>query len=163
MDYTVFEKYEGVFEQTAPEERQKVMEEIFFTAVNGNENHPTPFMEMMKMEGVKCDAAERSMTLRFPIQEWQLNPSGNIHGGMIATFLDMSMGILCHTLAGMRATPTVNLNIQYLNPGKMGDHLLIDVKADKLGRTLLYVSGQAVSEQTGKVVAMLNGVCIRRK
>lgn len=162
MDYTVFAKYEGAFEKAAPEERQQVMEEMFFTAVNGNENHPTPFMEMMKMEAIKCSAEERSMQLRFPIQDWQLNPSGNIHGGMIATILDMSMGILCHTLAGMRATPTVNLNVQYLNPGKRGDHLLVEVQADKLGRTMIYVTGRAVAESTGKIVAVLSGTCIRR-
>ncbi len=162
MDYTIFGKYEGAFEKAEPEARQKLMEEMLFTAVNGQEENPTPFMEMQKMEAVRCDAQKQSITLRFPIQEWQLNPSGNVHGGTIATWLDMSMCLLAHILAGMRATPTVNLNIQYLNPGKRGDHLVIEVHADKLGRTLMYLSGEAVAENTGKTVATMSGVCIRR-
>lgn len=162
MDYRVFQKYEGAFEKAQPQERQKLMEEIFFSAVNGQEDVSDRLMERMKMEAVSCSAQDRSMTMRFPIQEWQLNASGALHGGMTATIMDMAMGMLAHTLTGMKSTPTVNLNIQYLSPGKRGENLLVKVSADKLGRSLIYMTGRAYSEQTGKEVALATCTCIRR-
>jgi len=162
VDYTVFEKYEGAFEKAEPEKRQELMEKMFFTALNGHEEAPSRLMEMMKMEPVRCSASDMSMTIRFPVQDWQLNASNVLHGGISATILDMAMGVLAHTLVGMRSTPTVNLNIQYLSPGRKGDSLLAEVSADKLGRTLVYLSGRLYSEQTGKAVAAATCTCIRR-
>jgi uncharacterized protein (TIGR00369 family) len=162
LDYTVFEKYEGAFEKAKPEERQSLMEEMFFGAINGKEEAPSQLMEMMKMEAVKCNASELSMTMRFPIQEWQLNASRVLHGGITATILDMAMGVLAHTLVGMRSTPTVNLNVQYLAPGKEGDCLRVEVSADKVGHSLVYLMGRAFSEKTGKEIAVATCTCIRR-
>lgn len=162
MDYTVFEKYEGAFEKAEPKEQQRIMEEMFFGAVNGKEESPSQLMEMMQMEAVKCSAAELSMTLRFPVQKWQLNASGVVHGGITATILDMAMGVLAHTLVGMRSTPTVSLNVQYLSPGKEGDCLRVEVSADKVGRSLIYLTGRAFSEQTGKEIAVATCTCIRK-
>ncbi len=46
------------------------------------------------------------------------NPQGTLHGGIIATVMDISMGHLLHKTVGIGAT--IEMKIQYLRPVREG-------------------------------------------
>ena len=47
---------------------------------------------MVEMELVRMDEQTRTMTLKFPLRGWEMNPVGRTHGGILCTLLDMAMG-----------------------------------------------------------------------
>jgi uncharacterized protein (TIGR00369 family) len=78
-----------------------------------------------------------------------LNPHGTVHGGVLASMLDVAMGTAVAT-AGGDSPVTVSLTVTYLEPGRPG-RLEATAKVRKRGKRLLVVEGQV--EQEGDVVA----------
>ena len=78
-----------------------------------------------------------------------LNPHRTVHGGVLATMLDVAMGTAVAT-AGGDSPVTVSLTVTYLEPGRPG-RLTASAKVRKRGKRLLVVEGQV--EQDGDVVA----------
>ena len=78
-----------------------------------------------------------------------LNPNGSVHGGVLATMLDVAMGTAVAT-AGGDSPVTVSLTVTYLEPGKPG-RLEATAQVRKRGKRLIVVEGQV--EQGGDIVA----------
>lgn len=78
-----------------------------------------------------------------------LNPHGSVHGGVLATMLDVAMGTAVAT-AGGDSPVTVSLTVTYLEPGQPG-RLVASARVRKRGKRLLVVEGQI--DQDGDVVA----------
>ena len=78
-----------------------------------------------------------------------LNPHGTVHGGVLATMLDVAMGTAV-TTAGGESPVTVSLTVTYLEPGRPG-RLVASARVRKRGKRLIVVEGQV--EQEGDVVA----------
>jgi uncharacterized protein (TIGR00369 family) len=78
-----------------------------------------------------------------------LNPNGTVHGGVLATMLDVAMGTAAATASG-EAPVTVALTVTYLEPGQPG-RLVAKAKVRKRGKRLLVVEGEVV--QGDSVVA----------
>jgi uncharacterized protein (TIGR00369 family) len=77
-----------------------------------------------------------------------LNANGTVHGGVLATLVDATMGAAVRTTTGESETPaTSQLSIAYLRPGKPG-LLNGSAKVIKQGESLLVV--EADVEQDGK-------------
>jgi uncharacterized protein (TIGR00369 family) len=77
--------------------------------------------------------------------EQHLNPHGTVHGGVLATLLDVAMGTAVAT-AGGESPVTVSLTVTYLEPGRPG-RLEATARVRKRGKRLLVVEGQV--EQDG--------------
>ena len=108
------------------DEKQKRMEtEIQRDIENMYPKNPEHLYCRMGLEFHSCSAAERSLTLRYPVQEWELNHMSTMHGGLIAAAVDTTSGALTRNLTGCTVTPTINLNINYLLPGNREDALLV--------------------------------------
>ena len=54
----------------------------------------------LKMEFHSWSYEERSITVRFPVQKWELNHMGSMHGGIIATAIDTVCGMTTRTFRG---------------------------------------------------------------
>lgn len=63
---------------------------------------------------VEYDDAEETCTVRMPYDDYMNNPQGSLHGGVIATALDISMGHLCHRF--LRTGVTLEMKTQFLRP-----------------------------------------------
>lgn len=87
--------------------------------------------------------------VRLDAGDDHLNPHGTVHGGVLATMLDVAMGTAVAT-AGGDSPVTVSLTVTYLEPGRPG-RLTASAKVRKRGKRLLVVEGQV--EQDGDVVA----------
>ncbi|MCW2776551.1 MAG: thioesterase superfamily protein [Frankiales bacterium] len=77
------------------------------------------------------------------------NPHGSVHGGLIATMLDVAMGEAVAETGG-ESPVTVSLTVTYLEPGRPG-RLEARATVRKRGKRLLVVEGEVV--QDGDVVA----------
>lgn len=63
-----------------------------------------------------CDYEGKEVTFVMDPAPWMANPNGVMHGGVTASFLDFSMGIVSRYFAGGHLTPTVSMNVNYLRP-----------------------------------------------
>jgi len=78
-----------------------------------------------------------------------LNPHGTVHGGLLATMLDVAMGEAVAEAGGERPV-TVALTVTYLEPGRAG-RLEATARVRKRGKRLLIVEGEVT--QDGDVLA----------
>ena len=81
--------------------------------------------------------------------ERHLNPHGTVHGGVLATMIDVAMGSV--VAAGTDGTPvTVSLTVTYLEPGRPG-RLEAAARVRKRGKRLTMVEAEVT--QDGDLVA----------
>lgn len=109
--------------------------------------------ERIKMEIVSCSAQDQSLTMRFPVLEWELNHLSTMHGGVIATAIDTTSGLLVYNRTGRSAIVTTSMNINYLSPVLKGDKLMVTARIDRLGRHLINVSARAYGEGSNRTAA----------
>ena len=80
---------------------------------------------MMDMELVTADFHTKSVVLAFPVKDWQMNPAENLHGGIIATALDITMGCISYVSGNAVFTPTIQMAVNYVGGVSSGDTLLV--------------------------------------
>ena len=108
---------------------------------------------MMKPEFVDCSFEEKTLTLSFPVLEWEKNRVGSMHGGIVGAAFDIAMGFLTRFLIGESFAPTINLETVFIRPIPIGDILVIHVKTNLSGRKLTHLYGEAFIKSSGKLAA----------
>lgn len=63
---------------------------------------------------VAYDDASETCTVDLPYGDYLNNPQGSLHGGVIVTAMDVSMGHLCHRYLGTGVT--LEMKTQFLRP-----------------------------------------------
>lgn len=89
------------------------------------------------MEMLLISATKQELILSFPVQAWQINPMHTMHGGMIATIADMSMGCMSYALNGGCPNPTIEMNVRYLKGIKEGTQIIVKVHPLHIGTRLI--------------------------
>ncbi len=107
---------------------------------------------------VECNFEEKSVTLSFDVLEWELNPQNVIHGGIIATAFDTTLGLLCHYFTKPQVVITVSLNTTYHKPIFMGDAFHIKAKMEFQGRSLCNITGDAWTQNHSVLAASATSV-----
>ncbi|MCJ1401488.1 hypothetical protein MMC11_004702 [Xylographa trunciseda] len=99
-------------------------------------------LEPRLLDNLRVTAAQPG-TVKFEldIQKEHTNRLGILHGGTIASMVDLG-GSLAVASKGLFATGvSTDLSVTYLNSGgKVGDTLRAEVTCDKFGKTLAYTS-----------------------
>jgi acyl-coenzyme A thioesterase 13 len=97
-------------------------------------------------------ADDGTVTLRQPVVDKVQNLNGTLHGGAIATLVDIA-GTLALIVADRDGRPgvTTDLNISYFNPGT--DSVLAVARVLKVGRTLGFITCDLVRESDRVLVA----------
>lgn len=104
-----------------------------------------------------CSFETQSLTLRFEITGWMLNPGGVVQGGMICTMLDITMGLTSLSISGT-FSPTVNLAVSFLSPAPNNDHMIITAHATRVGKTFIQLTAEAFSEKTRELCATATAI-----
>ena len=104
------------------------------------------FNNMLGAEFFDCDFEKSTVTLTMEPKPWMGNPMDILHGGISASILDMTMGLLCRYCSGGSMTPTVNMNVQYLRSGGLEKRLFIKAELTKRGFTFCYAAGAMWAE-----------------
>jgi uncharacterized protein (TIGR00369 family) len=101
---------------------------------------------------ISYDDAARTCTVVLPYAAHLCNPQGSMHGGVIATAMDVSMGHLCHRF--LSSAVTIEMNLRFFRPltgqGRCTAALL------NAGRRLVHLESRLIDEQ-GRLVAFATG------
>lgn len=108
---------------------------------------------MMQPEYYDCSFEKGTISFRFPILEWEGNRVMNLHGGALASQFDFTIGALARFYAGEHFIPTVSLDMKYVRPAKVGDHIIVTASKVNAGRKITQLTCEAVNEETGKIIA----------
>ena len=113
---------------------------------------------MMKCADGGCSFEESELSFRFPVQDWQANRVGNLHGGALCTAFDLTIAALARFYAGENFAPTVSLDVKYIRPIKTDDEYIITAKATSTGRRITQITAEARIRQSGKLAATASSV-----
>ena len=86
-----------------------------------------------------------------------MNPAGVLHGGMMSTMFDITMGITSRVVSHY-FTPTVNLSVSFLAPAPNNDKLYITARATRIGKTFIHLVAEARSEKADTICATATGI-----
>ena len=85
---------------------------------------------------------EGTSQVHLEAAEEHLNPHGTVHGGVLATMIDVAMGTAVATTGG-ESPVTVSLTVTYLEPGQPG-RLTATARVRKRGKRLIVVEAEVV-------------------
>lgn len=85
--------------------------------------------------------------------EDHLNPAGAVHGGAIATLIDVAMGRAFGSGLARDETPvTIEMKVNYLEPGRPGE-LVATARVLRRGRRFTVVHAEVVQVDDGETLA----------
>lgn len=101
---------------------------------------------------VEYDDEQQTTTVTLPYAEFLCNPQGSVHGGVLSTVMDISMGHLCHRF--LSTAVTIEMSVRYFRPltgpGTCRAALL------RSGRRLVHLESRLTDEQD-RLVAFAAG------
>lgn len=139
MDYSRFEALQNKSLGDNGTEQER-MEDFFRQLCADDSGQQERINEKMKPEFLSCDAAEKKLSILFMPELWQANPSSYLHGGMIATAVDITAGLLVKFIAKSNEAVTVEMNCNYLRAIPIGQPYCATAQAVKTGKTLYFVN-----------------------
>jgi uncharacterized protein (TIGR00369 family) len=100
---------------------------------------------------------ERSVTLEFPLEDWQANGLGTLHGGILAAMLDLTMSLCIYSFSRQSIPPTITMTTNYLRPVPLPGTLLVKATRTSLGRKNATAYSEAILPASGKLAATALG------
>lgn len=76
------------------------------------------------------------------VADKHMNAAGSLHGGMLMTLADMSMGHTARLETGARGGSTVSLNCDFVGPGRLHDVVISRVRITRRARTMMFLSAE---------------------
>ncbi|MCA3417831.1 MAG: PaaI family thioesterase [Roseomonas sp.] len=114
-----------------------------------------PFLEPIGPIMIRRDHGPLAFGLR--IEKRHCNSKDMAHGGMLATFADLALGIGGFNLAGVTGFfTTISLNSDYLAPARLGAWLQCEPVLLRKTRTLVFAQGVCTAD--GAPVLRASGV-----
>lgn len=104
-------------------------------------------LSLLKPRFISCSFEQKMLEIALDVKEWELNPEGGLHGGIIVTGFDVSFGLLCHYFAKQRMVSTVNITTTFLKPIRSDDTVHYRAHVTSLGRTLVSMTAEARLER----------------
>ncbi|MEL4358358.1 MULTISPECIES: PaaI family thioesterase [unclassified Luteococcus] len=91
---------------------------------------------------------------RVSTADWAANANGGVHGGLIATLVDSTMGEAVREAVDDDATVvTVQMTVTYLNGAEPGDELEARAEVLKTSKALALVSAEVTRVADGRDIA----------
>lgn len=92
------------------------------------------------------------------IEQKHLATKQAVHGGLIAALMDATLGVgaLSHTCNFDKVVSTVDMNVSFLNPVKLGDLLVAESNLLKAGSRIVFMEA-LIYNQEGLVVSKGSG------
>lgn len=131
---------------------QEEAEKKFSSIPTENINNPERVNNLMSPSYVGCDTEKMELTIEYPVLSWELNRKGALHGGIVCTMMDHSVGLTVAILTGAWA-PMASFNVSFLRMGQLDDVLVCKTKIEKLGKRIVFVSGVLYSKSNGSEIA----------
>jgi uncharacterized protein (TIGR00369 family) len=120
-----------------------------FEEAVADERHEFGSFFLSRFLGMQISYEDDSCVVSFDVKPPMYNPQGSIHGGVLATALDISMGHLLKHRIG--AGSTLEMKVQYFSPVRTG---LVRCQSGflKKGRSIFFLQSHAY-DAAGETVA----------
>ncbi len=107
---------------------------------------------------------DRAFTLALRIDTPHCNARGLLHGGVISALADNAMGLCCVLRMENASALTINLSVDFLVAGTIGQWLEVLAAPARLGQTLAFADARvfADDEQVAKASGTFR-ILIRRR
>lgn len=105
---------------------------------------------LARLLGLEISYPGDTCVISFDPAEFLFNPQGTVHGGVIATVMDISMGHLLHHASGRPGT-TLELKTQFLLPARDGT-LTCTGRFLRRGRTISHLAAE-LRDASGELLA----------
>ena len=107
------------------------------------------------------DGADGAATVTLTAGREHLNPAGTVHGGAIATLIDVVMGFaVASVFDGDERPVTIEMKVDYLEAGQVGE-LVAESRVSRRGRRFMVVHADVTQRETGETVAEAMGTFTR--
>jgi uncharacterized protein (TIGR00369 family) len=121
--------------------------------------HQTPLHALLGFQFHETPASEPGepgvVRVSMPVRDEAFNASGNLHGGAIATLVDVAAGSCAARASGFdpvtQSLVTADLHVRYLGRPK-GDTITAEARLMRAGRMLIVVEIR-VTDPPGNVIA----------
>jgi uncharacterized protein (TIGR00369 family) len=132
----------------------------FFWKIVEGKLQPPPCLVTLGTEFTAIDGELGTIEVKFEGKPDFLNPAGHVQGGFLAAMLDETMGpALTATLDAGQFAPTLNLNVQFHRPAKVGPLKGVG-RVVLRGREICQLSAELF--QNDKIVATATATAIIR-
>ncbi|GAA5105730.1 hypothetical protein GCM10023339_01920 [Alloalcanivorax gelatiniphagus] len=108
---------------------------------------------MSTIGALSPEADDGRATLTVEADERHLNDAGTVHGGMLATLVDATMGAAIRSATEGETPATSQLTLTYLRPGTSGQ-LLVTAEVRKRGDHLTVCEADVEQDGTSLVHAL---------
>ncbi len=98
-------------------------------------------------------AEDGEARLEVEVDARHLNAAGAVHGGLLATLVDMTMGAAVRSAADGEAAATSQLSVTYLRPGQPGT-LVVTATVRKRGESLTVCEADVAQDGRSLVHAL---------
>ena len=92
------------------------------------------------------------LVAEFTIRDEMTNPARVLHGGAAAAILDELIGVMVFSLGREYAYTSVNLAIDFLNAGRLGEVITATAEVIREGKNIIHCEGHLVAAD-GKIIA----------
>lgn len=104
-----------------------------------------------RLLGLRMLPTDPDVTIvEMPVTEAAFNQSGNLHGGAIATLIDVAAGTMAARAAnfipGVNTVVTADLHVRYLGRPK-GDTIRAEARPMRVGRQLVIIECRVLDDQ----------------
>lgn len=116
------------------------MSRLEFVSSVLTECQETSGVEQTLFKNLKVVSAEKDeCVLRLPIEFMHTNRFQSVHGGILATLVDLGGSLAISTTGLFQTGVSVEISTSYMNPGgKVGENLEIRGKLQKIGKTMAF-------------------------
>lgn len=99
------------------------------------------------LEVTLVHAEHGTVTLSLIIKKDMTNPYGNIHGGMMSTFIDETIGWAVVSLEAEHHYTSLNLNVDFLYAAKEGEKMIATAEVIRQGKKIVHVECKVLNTQ----------------
>lgn len=100
--------------------------------------------DMLQLKLVSCDDEKREYTFLSRTDHWMRNIAGTLHGGMCATIMDQTMGLVAYCCkTGEGIAPTIEFQLSYHRPLIPGEDVMVRVRIVSVTRSLIRLTSEA--------------------
>jgi uncharacterized protein (TIGR00369 family) len=111
----------------------------------------------MKGEFHSFDEDHQEITLSFPLEDWEVNGLGTLHGGMASAMMDLVMSMAVYAFSRQNIPPTISMTTNYLRPIPMEGKVLIKARVTSLGKRNATAYCETIIPSSGKVACTAIG------
>jgi uncharacterized protein (TIGR00369 family) len=128
-------------------------------ALSRGDYPPPPVMRLLGMDGLEVE--EGRVTVTMPVMEYQYNPLGTVHGGVLATLLDTATGCAVHsTLPAGQGYTSLDLTTRFIRPVTIrSETLRCEGTVISRGRRTAIAEAR-LTDSAGRLIAHATSTCM---